>query len=69
MIRPLRLLAAILVLGACAMQEEVILEEPMMEEEVVRASPAEDCELGGEDGIGGTGCEPVAQSLSGAGRF
>ena len=61
MIRPLRLLAAILLLSACAMQEVVILEEPMLEEDVVRASPTEDCDLGDEDGIGGTGCEPVAR--------
>ncbi len=42
----------------------MILEEPMvMEEEVVRAAPIADCKTGDDDGIGGTGCEPVARGV------
>lgn len=50
-----------LVLSGCAVQDEpVILEEPIMEEELAHEGTL-GCETGDEDGIGGTGCEPVAR--------
>ena len=61
MIRQIAILA-LLALTACAMQEELIMvEEPIMEEEVAGVSPDQDCKIGDDDGIGGTGCEPVAR--------
>ncbi len=54
-------LLTLLLLSACAMQEEMIMvEEPMMEEDVA-AIPTDECETGDDDGIGGTGCQPVAR--------
>ena len=48
-------------LTACAMQEELIMiEEPMVEEDIA-AMPTDACDFGDDDGIGGTGCEPVAR--------
>ena len=53
---------ALLSLAGCAMQEEmVMIEEPIMEEEVAGVEPDQDCKIGDDDGIGGTGCEPVAR--------
>ena len=44
-------------LAACAhMEEEVILEEPMMEPDVVLEEVDLECLPGDDDGIGGTGC-------------
>lgn len=54
--------ALVLALSACALQEEVIvLEEPALDEERITALPTE-CD-GDDDGIGGTGCEPVARNV------
>lgn len=52
-------LCLLMLLTACAMQEEV-MEEPMMAEDIARV-PVEGCDPGDDDGIGGTGCEPVAR--------
>lgn len=46
-------------LSACAMQQEaIVLEEPALDitQDVIICTPDD------EDGIGGTGCEPVARS-------
>ncbi|NNE86446.1 MAG: hypothetical protein HKN27_00085 [Silicimonas sp.] len=56
---------ALLTLTACAMQEEMIMvEEPMIVEEDIARMPNDECEFGDDDGIGGTGCEPVARRLT-----
>jgi hypothetical protein len=52
---------ALVVLSACAMQEELVEEPVLMEEDIARVTPDEDCNMGDDDGIGGTGCEPVAR--------
>ena len=52
-------LCLLMLLTACTMQEEV-MEKPVMEEDIARA-PIAACESGDDDGIGGTGCEPVAR--------
>lgn len=55
---------AVFALSACAVQEEmIIVEEPLTEEDMA-AIPTDECDLGDDDGIGGTGCEPVARRLS-----
>lgn len=60
MIKRLGLLG-FLALSACAMQDEVIMvEEPIVEEDIA-AVPTDECDFGDDDGIGGTGCEPVAR--------
>ncbi|MEO9823810.1 MAG: hypothetical protein ABJF50_05235 [Paracoccaceae bacterium] len=52
---------ALFALSACAVQEEVIMaEEPMIEEDLA-AVRSDECDIGDDDGIGGTGCEPVAR--------
>lgn len=46
-------------LSACAVQDEIVMiEEPMIEEDLA-AVKTDEC--GDDDGIGGTGCEPVAR--------
>ena len=50
---------AVFALSACAMQEEIMVAEPMVEEDI--AAVPTDCDYGDDDGIGGTGCEPVAR--------
>lgn len=52
-------LCLLILLTACAMPED-IMEEPMMAEDIARA-PVAPCDPGDDDGIGGTGCEPVAR--------
>lgn len=53
---------ALLALTACAMQEEMVMvEEPIMEEDIAGVDTNLDCKVGDDDGIGGTGCEPVAR--------
>ena len=47
------------VLAACAVEEELILIEPVMEEPIVAPEAADPCDTGADDGIGGTGCEPT----------
>lgn len=59
MIRRLGLLA-LFALTACGVQEELIMVEPMIEEDIA-AVPTDACDSGDDDGIGGTGCEPVAR--------
>ncbi len=60
MIKRLSLLG-LLFLSACATQEELIgVEEPAMEEDIA-AVATDECDFGDDDGIGGTGCEPVAR--------
>jgi len=55
-------LLALFALTACAMQEEMVMvEEPIMEEEIAGVETDQDCKIGDDDGIGGTGCEPVAR--------
>ena len=62
--RSLPLVLTIL-LSACAVQEEMIAEEPMvMEDDIAGVSPVDKCGAEDDDGIGGTGCEPVARRLS-----
>lgn len=52
---------ALFALSACAVQEEVIMvKEPMVEEDLA-ARQTDECDFGDDDGIGGTGCEPVAR--------
>ena len=52
---------ALFALTACAMQDEMIMvEEPMIEEDLA-AAPTDECDFGDDDGIGGTGCQPVAR--------
>jgi len=54
------LIVFFVLLSACSVEEEVvILEEPMVEEPSRDAASSIDCESGDEDGIGGTGCDPV----------
>ena len=54
-------LSGFLLLVACAEQEELLMvEEPMVEEDIA-AVPTNECDFGDDDGIGGTGCEPVAR--------
>jgi hypothetical protein len=51
---------AVFALSACALQEElIVVEEPMVQEDIA-AVPTE-CDFGDDDGIGGTGCEPIAR--------
>lgn len=65
MIKRSLLLVLAFALSACAMQEEIIAEEPMVMEEVIAGvSPVDRCGAEDDDGIGGTGCEPVARRLS-----
>ena len=55
-------LGMLLVLGmlaACAVEEELILIEPVMEEPMVAPEAVDPCDAGDDDGIGGTGCEPT----------
>ena len=53
------------VLSACAVQEEMIAEEPMViDDQLAGVSPIDRCGAEDDDGIGGTGCEPVARRLS-----
>lgn len=52
-------LLALFALSACSLQEEVIMEEPMVED--LAAMPNDECDFGDDDGIGGTGCQPVAR--------
>ncbi|MEM8803324.1 MAG: hypothetical protein AAGF55_12385 [Pseudomonadota bacterium] len=52
----------LLVLSACSAQQEPVLEEPVIDiaqEDLAACSPDD------EDGIGGTGCEPVARQALG----
>lgn len=50
---------ALFALSACAMQDEAILEEPMVED--LASAASDECDFGDDDGIGGTGCQPVAR--------
>ncbi len=57
------ILLCFLFLAACTHQEELVLEEPIIEEELADIGPT-DCPTGDDDGIGGTGCEPVARDAT-----
>ena len=50
----LAVMTVIFVTGCALDEDPVPSEEPMME-----AAPVAPCENGDEDGIGGTGCEPL----------
>ncbi len=62
MIHRILLILSFFALTACAVQEEPV-EEPMVMEEIAREGDL-DCDFGDDDGIGGTGCEPVARNSS-----
>lgn len=52
----------LIMLAACAQPEEpFILEEPIVD---IARETAPVCDPNDEDGIGGTGCEPVARQAS-----
>ena len=59
MIRRLSIALMCFALAACAQLEAPALEEPIVDEIAREGVP--DCDTGDEDGIGGTGCEPVAR--------
>jgi len=45
--------------GCAAEEQEIILAEPSRATDVMEAAPVLPCEPGDDDGIGGTGCEPL----------
>lgn len=52
-------LLLLVILPACAhLEEPVVLEEPILD---IARETAPVCDPNDEDGIGGTGCEPVAR--------
>ncbi|NNE80791.1 MAG: hypothetical protein HKN18_11025 [Silicimonas sp.] len=54
------ILVCFLALSACAAEEqEVILTEPRPMEDAAAAEAVLPCETGDDDGIGGTGCQPL----------
>ena len=63
MINRICLVLLVFLLSACALPEEFVLEEPIIADEVANAEPIADCNSGDDDGIGGTGCEPVARAV------
>ena len=56
---PCALIAVVATLAGCTIKDESVLHEPIvMEEAAMDARSLPPCDVG-DDGIGGTGCEPL----------